>query len=160
MQGSYLVGVFTLPQLLEAWLPALVFAAIGLPLIIEDVRHSSVPLGLLVGAFAAWLGTALILEGSTSRLLASSIVLVLGWLLIVILPDRLGEADVVFMSGMALLLPFWSLLFALILSCVGSLAAFAWLSRGGRGEFLTRPLPFLPSLYWGGLAILLGGMLL
>jgi hypothetical protein len=139
-------------------LPAFLFAVLGLPLIWQDARMNSVSLGLLIAVFAAWLASAILIEGTAGHLLAASVVLLLGSLLLVVLPDRLGEADVVFMSGMALLLPFWSLLFALILGCVGALAAFAWFSRREGGDFLTRPLPFLPSLYWGGLAIVLGGI--
>jgi len=78
---------------------------------------------------------------------------------LVMFPGRLGEADVVFMSGMALLLPFWSMLISLALGCVGALAAFAWLGKGG-ADIATQRMPFLPSLYWGCLTTMIGGILI
>lgn len=143
---------------LASWLPTLLFVVLGLPLVWQDSKDNSVSLGLLVGVFLAWSAISLLTTGSAARLFAALIVLVAGSLLLMILPGRLGEADVVFMSGMALLLPFWSLLLAIVLGCVAGLAAFVWFSRGDRGEFLSQPLPLLPSLYWGGLTIILGGI--
>jgi len=75
-----------------------------------------------------------------------------------IFPGRLGEADVVFMSGMALFLPFWSLLIAMALGLHRGAGGLRLGCPVGRRRFLRPPLPFLPSLYWGGLTIIIGGI--
>ncbi|HTP59249.1 MAG TPA: hypothetical protein VMM82_10050 [Spirochaetia bacterium] len=142
----------------EKALPFLLLGALGLPLILQDIKDKSVSLALLLVAFVAWLAFASLWERAESRLLASLFVLLIGASLLLVFPGRLGDADVIFMSGMALLLPFWSLMMAFILGCVGALAAFLWLSRKGRDIPLTLALPFLPSLYWGGLTVMVGGM--
>lgn len=144
-------------SLLPSWVPLCLFAFLSLPLVWQDVKDSSVSLALLVGVYALWL-TAALAAGQAGRLAAAAIVLLAGALLSCVLPDRLGEADIVFMSGMASLFAFWPLMIAVSLGCVAALAAFLWLSRGGRGEVLGQPLPLLPSLYWGGLAVILGGI--
>lgn len=145
-------------MLLERLLPFLVFAALGLPLVWQDVKDNSVSLSFLLTVFLSWSIFAFFREGTESRLLATLLTMTLGALLLLAFPGRLGEADVVFMSGMALLLPFWPLLIAFALGCVGALSAFLWLSRQAGSESLTRPLPFLPSLYWAGLSTMLGGI--
>jgi len=141
---------------LERLLPFLLFAALGLPLVWQDVKNNSVSMTILVAVFLSWSIFAFFREGAEGRLLATLVVMTMGSLLLLAFPGRLGEADVVFMSGMALLLPFWSLLIAFALGCIGTLSAFVWLSRKEGVEFLARPLPFLPSLYWAGLSTMLG----
>ena len=138
--------------------PFALFALLGLPLILQDIKDKSVSLILLLAAFLAWFAFAFFWESAEGQIVASLVVLVVGSVLLLIFPGRLGEADVVFMSGMALLLPFWSLLMALVLGCVGALSAFVWVSRKERDVSLTFPLPFLPSLYWGGLTVMVGGI--
>jgi len=147
-----------LSPLLAHILPTLLFAALGLPLVWQDLKESTVSSVLLAAVFLAWSAMTLFLGDGISHLLAALIVLALGSLLLMIFPGRLGEADVVFMSGMALFLPFWSLLIAMALGCIAALAAFVWLSRGAGADSFARPLPFLPSLYWGGLTIIIGGI--
>ena len=143
-------------------LPQLLFALLALPLIWQDLKEYSVSLVLLVVVYSIWLSSTLI-EGlgagfGEGRLAASAIVLLIGALLIRLLPGRLGEADVIFMSGMAAIFPFWPLMIALALGCIAGLAAFLWLSREGGDEVFSRPLPLLPGLYWGGLTVILGGI--
>lgn len=141
------------------YLPPLLFALLALPLVWQDLKDNSVSLSLLVAVYLIWLSAALVSGQGEGRLAASAIVLLVGALLLAALPGRLGEADVVFMSGMASLFPFWPLMIALSLGCVAGLAAFLWLSRGGGEEALSGPLPLLPGLYWGGLTVILGGIL-
>ncbi len=139
-----------------ACLPLILFAGLGLPLAVQDLKDNSVSLVLLLVVYAVWSASTTLVDTSASHLVAASIVLLVGALLLVIFPDRLGEADVIFMSGMALFFPFWSLMIAFGLACIGALSAFAWLSRGGRVDVLRYPLPLLPSLYWAGLTVILG----
>jgi len=134
------------------------FAVLGLPLALQDAKDYSVSRSLLVGVYALWLVPDLLL-GREGRLAAAAIALLLGGLFLRMLPERLGEADVVFMSGMAATFAFWPLMLAIGLGCIGGLAVFLWLSRGGRNEALVQPLPFLPSLYWGGLTVIVGELL-
>jgi hypothetical protein len=142
----------------KQYLPLLLFAAFGLPLALQDIKDSSVSIELLAVAYLVWSASTCLSGESFDRAAAAAILMLLGSLLLLVLPGRLGEADIVFMSGMALFFPFWSLMIALALGCIGALAVFAWLSRGGRADTLERPLPFLPSLYWGGLTVVLGGI--
>ena len=139
------------------WIPPFSFALLGFPLSLQDQSERSVSAVLLAVAYALWLASALVAGQGVERLLAPVFVLLIGRLVLFVLPDRLGEADVIFMSGMASIFPFWQLMLALALGCVAGLAAFAWGSRGGRSDYLFCSVPFLPSLYWGGLTVILGG---
>ena len=143
---------------LSTYLSPLLFAMLGLPLVIQDLRESSVSLILLIGSYALWALATFVGGQSVSRLVVAAIVLLVGALVLSLLPGRLGEADVLFISGMASIFPYWSFMIALALSCVAGLAAFLWLSRRGRDEMLSLPIPLLPSLYWGGLTVILGGL--
>ena len=145
-----------MPVFLKQWLPSILFVLFGLPLILQDLKDSSVSFELLLAILLAWILAAIFSDQAVQRLLAASIVLLIGTLLFLVLPGRLGEADVLFMSGMALIFSFWPLMIALALGCVAGLAAFMWHARGGRTECLSYPLPLLPSLYWGGLTVVLG----
>lgn len=145
-----------MPVILKQWLPSLLFILLGFPIILQDLRESSVSFKLLLTVLVAWILAAVFSYQDAGHLLTASIVLLIGTLLFLILPGRLGEADVLFMCGMALIFSFWPLLMALALGCVAGLAAFMWYSRGGRTENLSYPLPLLPSLYWGGLTVILG----
>jgi hypothetical protein len=139
-------------------LPSLLFACLALPLVGQDLEDGSVSLVLLASVYLAWLFSALIPSLGGGSLQASAVVLLIGTALLKALPGRLGEADVVFMSGMAALFQFWPLMMALALGCVAGLSAFVWLFRDGIEGIGSRRLPLLPSLYWGGLAVILGGI--
>ena len=135
-----------------------VFAAVGLPLVIQDIRHNDVSTLASAAALAACiLGSAFLVRNAQPGLVAA-VLLALGALLLKLFPGRLGEADAVFMSGMALLMPFWSLMLAIGLACVSGLCAYVWLSWRHGTVILSEPIPFLPSLYWGGLAVMVGGI--
>ena len=133
------------------------YSVFGAYLGIQDQRYASVSLRSLFISYFIWILLHL-LPFQFTRLLGASLVLLLGVVLLLIFPDRLGEADVVFMSGMALFFPFWSLMMAYALGCLGAMAAFAWLSYRGRIDLLRYRMPLIPCLYWGGLAVLLGGI--
>lgn len=147
-----------MPDTTMTQVTSLLFAFLGLPLILQDIRHSSVSMGLLTAAFLIWTASSFVMEDGASRLVAAGVVLLLGALLLMIFPGRIGEADVVFMSGMAVFLPFWSLLIGIALGCIAALSAFVWLYRRGGEGSLREPIPFLPSLYWGGLTVMIGGI--
>jgi hypothetical protein len=140
------------------WLAGILFVGFGLPLAVQDQQKGSVSLWLLVGSVLSWFVAAMCLDGSAGRLLSASIVLLAGCALLLILPGRLGIADVIFMSGMGLLFSFWSLIIAFVLGCLATFLTFIWLSRGYRRDTVLEPLPFLPGLYWGGLTVIIGGL--
>jgi hypothetical protein len=143
----------------EPWVSVFLFCILGFPPVLQDLRDNTVSQFLLVTVVLVWWSLSAVGPESQNRLLAAAVVLVLGAFLLNLLPGRLGEADVIFMAGMASLFSFWPLVLALALGCVGALSAFVWMLRGKRTEVLGYPLPFLPSLYWGGLTISLGGWL-
>lgn len=140
------------------FMPSILFMVLGLPLVWQDIKDNSVSLHLLVAIYALWLFSSIFAFQGSGSLAASAIVLLVGALLLAGLPDKLGEADVIFMSGMAALFSFWPLMIALSLGCIASLAAFFLLSRKAGEEVFSQPLPLLPSLYWGGLTVVLGGL--
>jgi hypothetical protein len=145
-------------QSIVIYIPDIFFAFLGLLLVIQDTKENSVSLVLLVVTYIAWSSSIFFIwQATITRIAVSAIVLLIGALLLLILPGRLGEADVVFISGMALIFPYWSFMIALALGCVAGLAAFLWLSRGGNDKVFLTPIPLLPSLYWGGLTVILGG---
>lgn len=139
-------------------LPVLAFLALGLPLAWQDARESSVAEILLLVVYGLWMAASLLSENPAARLLAAVLLLYAGGLFTLLLPNRLGEADIAFVSGMAALFSFWPLMMALALGCVAGLAAFLWLSRGDPAIVLSSPLPLLPCLYWGGATVILGGL--
>ena len=135
----------------------LFFGLLGFPLIWQDLRDNSISSKALFLVIAVWWVSSLLTPDPAFRLATSAGVLMVGGFLLFLLPGRLGEADVLFISGMACLFSFWSLIFSVALGCVGALALYLWLSRGGR-EVVNTPIPFLPCLYWGGLTVALGGL--
>jgi Flp pilus assembly protein protease CpaA len=137
----------------------LVFALTGLPLVLQDRRSQSVSQWLLFSTLAVWFVLALASGRPDERWLLSILVLVAGTLFLVLLPDRLGEADVLFAAGMACVLPFFSWLTAMMAGCLGGLVAFGWIFWFSRASIQNVPVPFLPCLYWGGLTVLLGDLL-
>jgi hypothetical protein len=142
----------------DTWVPVLLFGGLGLPLVLQDLRDATVSQPLLVAVTLVWWFSACLGPEPEGRLLAAGVVLLLGALLLAVLPGRLGEADVAFMAGMASLLSFWPLMASMALACLAALSAFVWTFR--KSEVMLYPLPFLPSLYWGGAAIWLGRLLL
>ena len=122
------------------------------PLVIQDIQTSSVSAGLLFGLYAIWVIGALFVN-NISFLFLSVLVLALGAALMHLFPDRMGEGDLVFMSGMACLLPFWFWILALTLACLGGLAVYLWLVYRRGKKLWEVPIPFFPLLFWGGLTV-------
>jgi hypothetical protein len=147
-----------MPHVQNLSLLSILFALLGLPLAIQDSRDNSVSTVFLALAFSAWCLGSLAMGTELMRAIAVAVILLAGALSLFAIPGKLGEADLVFMGGMAAIFPFPQLMLALGLACVAGLAAFAWLLRLGAKDTLARPLPFLPSLYWGGLTVILGGI--
>jgi hypothetical protein len=137
----------------------IVFAITGFPLVLQDQREHSVSQLLLFSTVTIWWGWALLSESSDGRLLAATLVLVAGAVFLVLLPGRFGEADVLFVAAMACLMPFFSWMTALMAGCGAGLIAFGWLAWITRTSIRNVPVPFLPCLYWGGLTVLLGDLL-
>ena len=137
-----------------------VFAVIGLPLALQDVKHREVSTPASAGSLAAWSVFSFLVLRNPRHPAVAVLVLLLGALLLTLFPGRLGEADVVFISGMALLMPFWPLMCAVGLACVSGLCAYVWLSWRYGTVMMSEPIPFLPSLYWGGLAVMVGGIVM
>lgn len=142
-----------------SWIPALLFGVLSLPLVLQDMKDSMVSRALLVVVALLWCTSALWTREPESRLVTVAAVLLLGALVTALLPGRLGEADIAFMSGMAAVFSFWSLILSLALGCMAAFAAFLWRFRGNLTSIVDEPLPFLPSLYWGGLTVALGGLI-
>lgn len=134
------------------------FGILGLPPVLQDLRNNSISSITLFLVLALWWGNALGAPDPAFRLATAAGVLLLGGFLLFLFPGRLGEADVLFISGMATVFSFWSLIFSVALSCIGALAVYCWLSRGGR-TINDVPIPFLPCLYWGGLTVALGRLI-
>jgi hypothetical protein len=100
-----------------------------------------------------------ILIGAWSvRFAVAVITLLLGAVLLIFIPDKLGEADIVFMSGMAAIFPYWSFLVAIALGCISASILFLWRCLSSGGGIFSSPIPFLPSLYWGGIVVILEGV--
>ena len=144
----------------DPWVSLLLFGVLALPLVLQDLKDNSVSEPLLIAISLLWWTTAFATTAPLNRLIAAAIVLLVGSLLLTILPGRLGEADVVFISGMAALFSFWPLIFSLGLGCLAALMAYSWMFRKNPRDVMVNPLPFLPSLYWGGLTIALGRLVL
>jgi len=135
------------------------FVVPALPLVLQDLKENTVSRVLLTFVVLTWWVSALATPAPEARFFAVLVVLLLGALLLALLPGRLGEADVVFVSGMAALFAFWPLIFSLALGCLAALAAYLWMFLKRPSEAMMEPIPFLPSLYWGGLTVALGGFL-
>jgi hypothetical protein len=139
-------------------IPDLIFVLLGLPLAVQDSKTNSVSVLLLFPTYAIWLISALASGNSpVCRLFLSTIVLIIGALGAYFFPDRLGEADILFLSGMSAIFSYWSFVIAVALGCIGALSSFLWLSLKERKNIFPIPIPFLPSLYWGGVAVILRG---
>ena len=134
----------------------LVLVALGLPLVYQDIKFQSVSAPLLIFTYGIWCSFGLLFPGWSTHLAEAGVTLIVGTLLLVFFPGRLGEADVIFMSGLAFLLNFWSLLVALALSCLAALGAYTWSLRLGGHDERVVAIPFLPSLFWGGLTVIMG----
>jgi len=132
-----------------------VFAVTAIPLVVQDRQTQSVSQTLLLATVAVWVGAGLLYADAEIRVTTAAAVLVCGILFLVLLPERLGEADVLFAAGMACLLPFWTWLTAMIAACGGGLVAFGWLAWKSGASIRDIPIPFLPCLYWGGFSVLL-----
>jgi hypothetical protein len=124
----------------------------------QDIKEQSVNIPLLTALFVLSLCPLLFWTDSLIRMITIILVISSGALLLHIFPDRLGEADVIYLASMAAVLPYWSFVLAVCLGCVGCLVCFVWLARGGRNEVYSDSLPFLPSLYWGAITVVLGGL--
>jgi len=136
---------------LNTWIPLVALAVGATPLVWHDVRRLSVPQPLLYLVLGGWVIVASLPSGpSMSSAALSAGVLTLGAVWLLIVPDSLGEADVLFVAGLAWWLPFWSLLFAVGLACVLGLAAFVWLWQAGQDP-RSVAIPYLPCLALGGL---------
>ncbi|NNM66887.1 MAG: hypothetical protein HKM06_02620 [Spirochaetales bacterium] len=134
----------------------LVFVALALPLVFQDLKAQSVSAPLLFFTYGIWCLFGLPFPGWPAHLAEAGVTLILGSLLLLFFPGRLGEADVLFMSGLAFLLNFWSLVVALALACLAALGAYTWSMRLGFRNERVEAIPFLPSLFWGGLAVIMG----
>ena len=135
----------------------LVFILGALPLVWQDLRDRSVSQGLLLVVFLAWFGFSWFVGDSCqSALPLSAGVLVVGTLALLSFPGWFGEADAIFMAGIALLIPFWGFLLAVGIACILGFVAFAWLSHFGRRDVSGVALAFLPCLALGGFFVLGG----
>ncbi len=143
---------------LHPWIPMFLFGVLGLPLAVQDQKDGAVSLVLLVSVVVVWWSSALLTPKPEDHLLAAGSVLVVGALLLLVFPGRLGEADIVFMAGMASMFTFWPLIICFALACFASFVAYFWLFCKLGSQAMLYPLPFLPSLYWAGLTISVGGM--
>jgi len=72
-----------------------------------------------------------------------------------LLPGRLGEADILYASGLAWVCTFSGYLIAIALGCLGALVAMV-LSALRTGGWHDHPQPFLPALLWGWTTVTLG----
>jgi hypothetical protein len=150
--------VITLDLIIN-YMEPLLFVLLGLPLVIQDIRANSVSISFLAIAFSLWYFFPFIVgQGTMGHSVLAALVLLIGALLVLLLPDRFGAADVVFISGMAAIFPYYSFVIAVALGCVGGVVAFIFLYVKGKDDAFTSPLPFLPSLYWGGLTVIIGGL--
>lgn len=116
------------------------------PLVWQDLKTLSVSQWLLGIVFTAWVLLGWWAGDVPAKAALSAGVLTLGAVLIVLLPDRLGEADVVYIAGLAWLMPFWNLVLTVALACVMAMVVLgvrAWRGQGDLGVLLA---PFLPSL--------------
>jgi hypothetical protein len=136
-----------------------IFALTALPLVVQDRQSQSVSSWLLFATLAAWLGAGWAERDAPLHILGATAILTAGIVFLLVLPDRLGEADVLFAAGMACLLPFWTWFIAVVTACGGGLVAFGWLAWVSKGSIRDIPLAFLPCLYWGGITALLGEVL-
>lgn len=118
----------------------------SLPLLLQDQRSLSVSQWLLALVFTAWVLLGWWAGDVPAKAALSAGVLTLGAVLIMLLPDRLGEADVVYIAGLAWLMPFWNLVLTVALACVMAMVALGVRARRGQGDPGELPVPFLPSL--------------
>lgn len=131
-----------------------VFLLGSIPLVWQDLRSlsvSQVALVLVVGlwvTFSLWLGV----PWSSASLLSSG-VLIVGMFIDFLLPDSLGEGDILYMAGLAWLLPFWPFLVAMATACILGLLSWVWRSRTSQAA-ASAPMAFLPLLALGGLSVM------
>ena len=98
----------------------------------------------------------LLSEEWTIRGAVATSVVALGGCGLLVRPQAMGEADVIFLSGLAWLLPFWAFLFSVGLACILGLATY-WVAARGAGSDGGLAVPFLPCLALGGMGVM-GGM--
>ena len=134
------------------------FVSGSLPLVWQDVRDLAVSQGWLFSVLTGWMVLAWWTADSWPGAAALSAgVLTVGTVFLLISPQSLGEADVVYMAALAWLLPFWSFLFAIGFSVLLGMGAFAAVSSWGRRDMTRVAMPYLPCLALGGFAVL-GGL--
>jgi hypothetical protein len=137
----------------------LVFFLVSIPLVLEDLATLSVPTWKLFVAMGVLVALRLLLGQSDLyfQLALSSGALTLGTLVLVLVPSSLGEADVIYIAGLAWLVSFWGLLLAVGMACVLVGANVLVTTACRRSEPNSEPVAFLPFLFLGGLAALVGG---
>ncbi len=135
---------------------AFIFVILSVPVALQDAKEKWVSQFPLFFLFAISVTLSWFTDDS-SRLLASSVIFLLGGITLILVQDHLGEADVIFVGGMALVLPFWSLVESLQWACLGMIASVILTSRFKFSEILEVQIPFIPSLLWGTISVALLG---
>lgn len=133
------------------WLVQIVFVLCSLGIVAHDHAELEVPVVwlLALGALPV-LQAFLAPEQWSTMVLGSSLILGMGAVLLKALPDRLGEADVVFAASFPFVLGAFPLFVALALACAGGMVQATWMILSRRRE-VEQPIPFTPLLFWGAL---------
>lgn len=131
-----------------------IVALMLLPLVFADHRSLSVPTIWLGGFVATTLGVSFIFSPAdlAFHLWGASAVLVGGGLIHLLVSGRLGEADIVTASALALVSGFYDFLASMMLACLGAFLTLVWITLRSRSSYDV-PVPFLPSLAWGWISI-------
>lgn len=138
-----------------SWMAWGMLTVAGAGLAWADHRSLSVPTLGIAGYWVLALGILAVEEPGAwfGRLGAAGLVLILGGLLIRLLEGKLGEADVLFVSALSLVTPFWPLLVSVGLGCVSALV-----TLGLQKSTAETPVPFLPSLAASWSLVTFGGL--
>lgn len=133
--------------------------ACSLPLAWQDARTFEVSARGLVVFFLVCLGSTLALDAESTSLhvLGATAVLIVGILVWLGLPGRVGEADLLYGAALALVNPFWSFLAIMALACLAGLGLLV-------GSFRLRgvwhqPVPFIALMFWGWIVVFVANCL-
>jgi prepilin signal peptidase PulO-like enzyme (type II secretory pathway) len=141
----------------QTTIPILVWILGSAPLVKEDLRSLTVPAWMVFGALGVFGVTSVMIgrEFAPAAVLSAG-VLTVGALGLLMAPDSVGEADVIYLAALAWLSSFWHLLLAVGVASLLAGTVYMVLPRLRQASSVGTPVPFLPFLFLGGLAALLG----
>jgi prepilin signal peptidase PulO-like enzyme (type II secretory pathway) len=138
----------------------LLVVAASLPLARADHRELTVPVAGLVVFWLVSAAASFVIDPSAWLWHGAGVtsVIAVGTLVSLMLPGRLGEADILYASGLAWVSSFSGFLVATALGCLGTLAAMV-IGALRKGGWQDEPQPFLPPLLWGWITVTLVNLL-